>query len=772
MPLARHRGPLGLLAAFALAGGPTPDAVADTVTLKNGLVYRGTVDRDNTIVQVHDGLKRVILRESKIDRIDSDASYRNLEEFELVQPMEVHTGQMPRFVLAAEATPWNEFGRRTFRYLGDRSSRPVTMQQAINRIGPHMVRLRGVDGFWNGAVLDTGQVPRPVLLGLLGKVDQRNQNERLRVGRFLIQAGWYDEARAELDRLGRDFPELVERMQLVRQTVQQLEAEQVLREVETRRQARQPREVLSRLRTFPTEGVDPDLLARVRDQLREAEAVEAADRALGAEIQGLAGQIPEESRGDWMGPVIEVLAALAEAPDAVRDRLDAYRKADPSTEPGPRLALALTGWVVGPESAVADLGAAEALWKARGLVAEFLGEPDESIRSDRLATLRAIAWTDASGASRVMDAETVTKLARLLGPVRHDDAPSPGGPPTICRVADAGAEPLEYAVLLPPEYHHLRRYPAVVALHSGRGETSADRIRGAAAWWAEEAARRGYIVIAPEYNLPGEPPDYRYKPGEHAAAELALRDAKRRFAIDGDRVFLGGQLLGGNMAWDYGLAHPDLFAGLAIVSGLPAKYVDRYRGHAERLPIYAVLGDMAPGAEEIVLPLARSLMAKAYDVTYVEYARRGLEDLPEEAPAIFDWMDRHGPRETYPKKFEAASARPCDDRFYGLVIREFNPGRTAAPEAVDPLGKNLKPATLDFQVSAVSNLIRINVDGVRKLDIWVGPDLIDFGRRVEVRVNGKTFAKGQVRPDLGAYLEDLRVRGDREQVYWLKIPLG
>ena len=40
---------------------------------------------------------------------------------------------------------------------------------------------------------------------------------------------------------------------------------------------------------------------------------------------------------------------------------------------------------------------------------------------------------------------------------------------------------------------------------------------------------------------------------------------------------------GGNMAWDFGLAHPDLFAGVAIISGMPFRYAYRYLGHAERL---------------------------------------------------------------------------------------------------------------------------------------------------------------------------------------------
>ena len=78
--------------------------------------------------------------------------------------------------------------------------------------------------------------------------------------------------------------------------------------------------------------------------------------------------------------------------------------------------------------------------------------------------------------------------------------------------------------------------PRVIVLHSGEGPTKAlDQ-------WEAEAARRGYILIAPEYSVPGKPAEYRYTTSEHAAVELALRDARKRYAIDSDRVFVAGQL--------------------------------------------------------------------------------------------------------------------------------------------------------------------------------------------------------------------------------------
>jgi pimeloyl-ACP methyl ester carboxylesterase len=362
--------------------------------------------------------------------------------------------------------------------------------------------------------------------------------------------------------------------------------------------------------------------------------------------------------------------------------------------------------------------------------------------------------------------DLVTRLAQRMAPPLHEEGET-SGETTLHRVQDdLNTAPTEYAALLPPEYHPLRSYPAVVALHSEGGPQSA------VSWWAAEAQRRGYIVIAPEYKLPGQRPDYHYTTSEHAAVELSLRDAKRRYSIDDDRVFLGGSLIGGHMAWDYGLAHPDLFAGVAIVSGLPAKYVFKTLEHADRLPLYVALGDLAPASNEIVFGgLLKPLIAKTYDITYVEYYRRGLEDLPEELVPIFDWMDKRR-RDPNPKTLDVVTARESDNRFNGIVIREFLPGRTTAPEAVDSFGKNLKPATIKMKTSSLSNLISIQENGIKRLDIWISPKVIDFKKKFEVRINGKPFFKGLAKPGPDQLLEDLRLRGDRQQIYWMKVSAG
>jgi pimeloyl-ACP methyl ester carboxylesterase len=738
--------------------------------MKSGIAYPsvGAPDRDNTLVFIFDGLKRVVVRDSKIEKIEANAAFRNGEKFQFDQPMSKHGGVMPTEVVSVEAGPWNEKGRRSFRYFGSNPERPIRMQQAIIELSAHVVKFRGIDGFWLGQI-QTDQIPRQVVLGLLARANQKLVAERESVIQYLLEVGWYAEAKAELDRLVRDFPraELKERAENARLFIIRAEAMQRRSDLDRCARALQFHRVAELLKSFKAKEIGTDLQVEVREIERNYDREHAADATLATELRRLAGGLSAQARGFWKHPLVEVLKSIEDAPEAVRDRFAAYRKAksDARATDQACFALAMSGYLVGHELATSDLAGAEVLWKARDLVREYLVSGESSGRSPQAAKIEGLEWPLEPGPTEVVQRlELLTRMIQLMPPPRHDESVSPEKT-VLHRVGDdENPEPTEYAVWLPPEYHPLRKYPALVVLHGGQGPSLAiDQ-------WSAEAARRGYILVAPEYTLPNQPPDYRYTPSEHAAVELALRDARKRYAIDSDRVFVAGQIIGGHMAWDIGLAHPDLFAGAVVISGLPAYYVPRYLGHHERLPLYIVLGDLAPASNEVVFnSYVKPLILKAWDVTYVEYFRRGLEEFPEEVPHAFDWMDRRR-RDPYPKSFEACSARTSDDRFYGVVIRDFSPGRTTAPEAAEKLGQNLHPATIKMKSSSMSNLIRLDVHGINRLDVWLSPKLIDFKRKPEIRVNGKSVNRqSRVKLDLETMLEDVRVRGDRQQVYWHRV---
>jgi hypothetical protein len=125
-------------------------------------------------------------------------------------------------------------------------------------------------------------------------------------------------------------------------------------------------------------------------------------------------------------------------------------------------------------------------------------------------------------------------------------------------------------------------------------------------------------------------------------------------------------------------------------------------------------------------------------------------------------------RDPYPREFEAVTARSSDARFFGVVVRSHASDRAKPPEQVDILGKNLKPATIARKDRTLANLIDVDTSGIDQMDIWLGPPNIDVTKRLEIRVNGRTQYKGQPTLEIQSFLEDLRLRGDRQQTYWLK----
>jgi predicted esterase len=329
-----------------------------------------------------------------------------------------------------------------------------------------------------------------------------------------------------------------------------------------------------------------------------------------------------------------------------------------------------------------------------------------------------------------------------------------------------------YHVQLPPEYDPHLRYPTILTLN-GVGTTAAQQVD----WWAGafapggdrtgQATRLGYIVVAVDWLKEGQR-NYEYSAREHAAVLVSLRDACRRFAIDTDRVFLSGHSVGGNAAWDIGLAHPDLWAGVIPIVARADKYCVRYWENAELVPFYLVGGELDGDA---TVKNARDLdryMNNKFDVTVVEYIGRGHEDFYEDVLHIFDWMEHREPRNFFPKKFTATTMRTWDNYFWWVEV-----GKLPERGVVDP--EHWPPArgTTGVKISAsvlATNGVSIASGGLGDVTVWLSPEIVDFAKPITVRLGSASLGKGpNIQPDLGVLLEDVRTRADRQHPFWAKV---
>jgi poly(hydroxyalkanoate) depolymerase family esterase len=120
-----------------------------------------------------------------------------------------------------------------------------------------------------------------------------------------------------------------------------------------------------------------------------------------------------------------------------------------------------------------------------------------------------------------------------------------------------------------------RNAPLVVALH-GCSQSAAEYDRGSG--WSQVADRLGFAVVYPEQqpvNNPNNcfswflPGDTTRDHGEALSIQQMVEHAIATFGVDRRRVFVTGLSAGGAMASVMLATYPEVFAGGAIIAGLP-----------------------------------------------------------------------------------------------------------------------------------------------------------------------------------------------------------
>ncbi|MCA9056710.1 MAG: hypothetical protein KDA75_22940, partial [Planctomycetaceae bacterium] len=188
--------------------------------------------------------------------------------------------------------------------------------------------------------------------------------------------------------------------------------------------------------------------------------------------------------------------------------------------------------------------------------------------------------------------EAMARLLTGIKPVLETPGLRPGVSMRI-EVPNADPDtPVAYHVLLPLEYSPNRAYPMVVALHPVERGPEAEL-----SWWGGteeqpgQSHRHGYIVIAPEY-IDKKLTSYDSDAKSHYITLKAIRDARQRFHVNSDKVFLSGHGMGGDAAFDVGMSHPDVFAGVIPISALAQHYCKWYWQNAKNVPWYLVSGEL------------------------------------------------------------------------------------------------------------------------------------------------------------------------------------
>jgi predicted esterase len=760
-------------------------AVAETIVLKNGMQLDGAVgaiadlknpvlavtgggrDQNNikSVVVIDDGLRRTLVPNLQVTAVPGAAEK---PEVKIKVPQRVaETGMAVNTVgPILRVTPFDEWGRRIFSMAGAKGR--IDVVQGITEVTPLYTRVQGLSAstsyVWDMRIA-TSSIARETLSRVLRRINSDSSSHRLEIVRLYIQADRIQDARAELEEVVKDFPEMAGLKEQV-DTLRQIGAQRLIKEIQLRRDAGQHKLAYAMAAEFPVEGIADATVLNIRDINEEYQAQKKQYDAALAELAVQLEKIEEPDLKKKLEPYYKEI--VRDLNVNTMDRMaDFLRLADDEKlTADQKVALALSGWILGNGSGTENTAVAMSLGQVRDLVRDYLASTTKKEREKILYELKSLEGSSPAYLAKI--------VANMKPPIDPPEQPEDEGTPGLYEITVPGIGndgEFTYSLQLPPEYDPYRRYPCIVSLHAA-GTTPEAQID----WWAGayseklklragQATRHGYIVLAPHWTKEHQQ-SYEYSSREHAAVLFALRDAMQRFAIDNDRIYLSGHSLGGDAAWDIGLAHPDLWAGVIPLTANCEKFVTLYSDNARYVPLFFVVGEKdGSRSGENLVQWDRYMSRSGYDVMVAEYLGRGHEHFYDEIQRLFEWMKLHQ-RNFFPEKFEVSTVRPWDNFFWWAEVDDFPPKAIVSPLSWPP-PRNTPPVGVDAERLPASNGFKFKT-GARRGRIFLSPELVNFDDRMSLFINGKSVKKPP-EPSAEVLLEDVRTRGDRRHPFWATI---
>jgi len=742
---------------------------------------------DTRLISILDGPRRIIFPE-KVSDVQQDARTAP-RTFELGQNVvSNNTASIAAVGTTLQKLPFNQFGRR--KVYVDTNKGAVWLLQGITELAPSFARVQGVKMEGEGLFefpfdfrIATSTLPGDTLVAMLRNATNNlnDYQQRERIVEFLIEAERYGDAQRELNQLLVDFKQIdQERFDTIKTRLATTSARLVLRELDLRRDAGQFLTVENILESFDTQNLSPETLVDISSQRRnildQKQQINAFKAKIDTDCQGYYSEsnLEPESKARVESIQAEILRDL-NANNVARLSTYELRSGDANITFESKIAFLISGWLLGAADAFENAPVVLSAIQSRELLRRYLVSENPIKRGEIIPQLKLIE----AGTVRYY-----APLARNILPWAETAKPEQGTQGFFRLKLDEIPGQPEYLVQLPPEYDPYKKYPCIVALcDSGSSplfevEWWDGKINPADGYRNGQASRHGYIVIAPDWRKPLDP-SYNYDPYAANIVFSSLRKSLRMFSIDSDKVFLSGHAIGGEVAWDLGLAHPDMWAGVIPISAIADRYINYYDNNSRyHLPFYFVMGDqhnppprgMLGNYDKREDAFEHMALSIHYNFIVVTYIGRRSEHFLEEILNLFTWMKTQRRNFATPEhKFDVNTMREWDNFFWWFEMHDIPPRQVVSPIAWDFVTER-KSLPIEASIVSTSNgnsNMRVTGGG-ESATFWLSPKWVNLDKEVLVGWNGKKTQQ-LVQPSRVVILEDLRRRSDTNNPFWARL---
>lgn len=404
-----------------------------------------------------------------------------------------------------------------------------------------------------------------------------------------------------------------------------------------------------------------------------------------------------------------------------------------------------------------------------GAIIRYLSESD---REKRRALSDEIENLASGSADRIATALADAKLW----------APLPKSGAFNFETASAGA--VSAAWQLSDDYDPAVEHPSLLCpAATERPQATIERARAA---FGE--ALGGFVVVAFEPPVAGS---FHQSPAASGDFRKLLREVRRRFHTDTDRLYVFGSGEDGDAAWILAMTHPDCFAGAVMINGLPpvpypSQTYDLLVRNLENVPVLTIW-ERADGRD----PQSRGYRVAAHNRGIVEIARRqnvpvtGVELPPVgggSGPALKlgeqAAMDILGHSRATRGNVSHWFRYPDQGHAAWLHQTEFRGDVWTAPQLsiLVPPGADwnefitgvLREKLAYIGGSVVGNCFDVVTRRSAGIEVELTPTLIDFSKPVSITCNGLERFNGTVSPSISTMLESAYQTLDLKHLVWAR----